>query len=198
MIDRGGQNVPMIEEAQRDQLLNLIAADETAMELLRLARSLALPDWAIGAGFLRNRLWDALTGGRTCSPADDVDLLYFDQADPEGEREAAIEMRLREMRPDIVWQARNQARMHRINGDVPYRDTLDALRYWLETCSAVAVRLERDGHLSLLAPYGLGDLFGLVCRPTPAGLRRIEAYGARMRAKAWDRRWPQCRIDQCG
>ena len=52
MIDRGGQNVSMIEEAQRDQLLNLIAADQTAMELLRLARSLALPDWAIGAGFL--------------------------------------------------------------------------------------------------------------------------------------------------
>lgn len=181
-------------QMQQERLLALIAADEEAMAVLRLARSLDLPDWAIGAGFLRNRLWDALTNERTCSPADDIDLLYFDRADPEGRGETAIEARLTEARPDLIWQARNQARMHRLNGDVPYDDTLDALRYWLETCSAVAVRLERDGRLTLLAPYGLSDLFALVCRPTPAGIRRIEAYRARMMAKAWDRRWPNCRI----
>ena len=65
----------MTPEAQRDQLLSLVGADETAMALLRLAHSLDLPDWAIGAGFLRNRLWDDLTGAVTCSPADDVDPL---------------------------------------------------------------------------------------------------------------------------
>jgi hypothetical protein len=194
MIDRGCQNVAMTGEAQRDQLLSLIAADEAAMAVLRLVRSLDLPDWAIGAGFLRNRLWDALTGARTCSSADDIDLLYFDPADPDGQGEAAIEARLREARPDILWQARNQARMHRVNGDAAYEDTLDALRYWLEVCSAVAVRLEGDGRLNLLAPYGLEDLFTLTCRPTPAGLRRFATYQARMAAKGWDRRWTGCRI----
>jgi hypothetical protein len=184
----------MTGEAQRDRLLNLIAADDAAMAVLRLARSLDLPDWAIGAGFLRNRLWDALTGERTCSSADDIDLLYFDRADPDGQGEAAIEARLREARPDLLWQARNQARMHRVNGDPPYEDTLDALRYWLEVCSAVAVRLEDDGRLGLLAPFGLEDLFSLICRPTPAGLRRPTAYRARMTAKGWDRRWAGCRI----
>jgi len=188
----------MTEEAQRDRLLGLIAADEAAMAVLRLARSLDLPDWAIGAGFLRNRLWDDLTGARTRSPADDIDLLYFDAGDPEGGGEAAIEARLEAARPDLIWQARNQARMHRVNGDAPYADTQDALRYWLETCSAVAARLERDDRLTLLAPYGLDDLFGLVCRPTPAGVRRNEAYRARMMAKAWDRRWMRCRIEALG
>ena len=166
------------------------------MEVLRLARSLELPDWAIGAGFLRNRLWDALTNERTCSPADDVDLLYFDKTDSEGRGEAAIERQLTERRPDLVWQARNQARMHKVNGDAPYVDTFDALRYWLETCSAVAVRLEREDRLTLLAPYGLGDLFALVCRPTPAGLCRFAAYRARMMAKGWDRRWTRCRVQE--
>ncbi|MGH6883885.1 nucleotidyltransferase family protein [Hypericibacter sp.] len=184
----------MPAEAQRDRLLSLIASDDAAMAALRLARSLVLPDWAIGAGFLRNRLWDDLTGSRTCSPADDIDLLYFDAGDPEGTGEAAIEAHLAAAHPGLVWQARNQARMHRVNGDAPYADTEDALRHWLETCSAVAVRFERDDRLTLLAPYGLEDLFALVCRPTPAGLRRSEAYRARMAAKAWDRRWPDCRI----
>jgi uncharacterized protein len=180
----------MTEEAQRDRLLSLIAADKGAMDVLRLVRSLALPDWAIGAGFLRNRLWDALTGGRTCSPADDIDLLYFDRADPEGRGEAAIEAQLRVLRPDLLWQARNQARMHVKNGDPPYADTSDAIAHWLENCTAVAVRLEADGKLALLAPYGLEDLFAMVCRPTPAGLRRAGAYRARVMAKGWDKRWP--------
>ena len=192
MIDGRCQNVAVTAEAQRDRLLSLIAGDDSAMAVLTLARSLDLPDWAIGAGFLRNRLWDDLTGERTCSPADDVDLLYFDAADPEGRSEAAIEVRLAVQRPDLIWQARNQARMHNVNGDAPYADTLDALRYWLETCSAVAVRLEADGRLTLLAPYGLSDLFALICRPTPAGLRRFPAYRARMAAKGWDRRWKAC------
>jgi hypothetical protein len=186
----------MTEEAQRNRLLSLIAADEDAMAVLALARSLDLPDWAIGAGFLRNRLWDALTGERTCSAADDIDLLYFDASDPEGRGEAAIEARLAAQRPDLIWQARNQARMHKVNGDAPYADTMDALRYWLETCSAVALRLEAGGRLTLLAPYGLSDLFALICRPTPAGLRRMPAYRARMAAKGWDRRWTRCRVQE--
>jgi hypothetical protein len=180
----------MTEDAQRDRLLAFIAADEGAMDVLRLARALELPDWAIGAGFLRNRLWDALMAERTCSAADDVDLLYFDAADPKGQGEAAIEARLTEQRPGLIWQARNQARMHLKNDDPPYASTADAISYWLETCTAVAVRLEPSDRLTLLAPYGLGDLFALICRPTPAGLRRAVAYRARMMAKAWDQRWP--------
>jgi hypothetical protein len=184
----------MSEDAQRDRFLNLVRADEAAMAALRLARSLDLPDWAIGAGFLRNRLWDALTGERTGSAADDVDLLYFDPGDPEGRREPEIEARLTAARPDLVWQARNQARMHLKNGDPPYADTVDAIGHWLETCTAVAVRLEGDDGLTLLAPFGLEDLFGLICRPTPAGLRRLPACLARMKSKGWDRRWKACRV----
>jgi hypothetical protein len=196
MIDRRCQNVAMTEEAQRDRLLGLIGADEGAMAVLALARSLDLPDWAIGAGFLRNRLWDALTGTRTCSSADDVDLLYFDRTDPEGRGEAAIEARLTALRPDLLWQARNQARMHLKNGDPPYAGTEDAIRCWLETCTSVAVRLEPNDRMTLIAPYGLDDLFSLICRPTPAGLRRLPAYRARMAAKGWDRRWPRCRVQE--
>jgi len=191
---RGCMIPPPDETSQSRRVLSLIQVDEDAIATLGLARLLDLPDWAIGAGFLRNRLWDALTGTRTCSPADDVDLLYFDRTDPEGRGEAAIEARLTALRPDLLWQARNQARMHVKNGDPPYAGTEDAIRHWLETCTAVAVRLEPNDCMTLIAPYGLDDLFGLICRPTPAGLRRLPAYRARKAAKGWDRRWTRCRV----
>lgn len=41
----------------------LVAADDWMMQVLAAAKSMGLPDWWIGAGFLRNRVWDALEGG---------------------------------------------------------------------------------------------------------------------------------------
>ena len=46
----------MERDAQRERLLAFVAADVSAMAVLGLVRALDLPDWAIGAGFLRNRL----------------------------------------------------------------------------------------------------------------------------------------------
>lgn len=34
---------------------------------------------------------------------------------------------------ELEWEDRNQARMHMKNGDSPYGDTEDGLRYFLET-----------------------------------------------------------------
>ena len=52
----------MDEAARRQRLIDLLAADGQAMAILRTARDLGLNDWAIGAGFARNRVWDWLSG----------------------------------------------------------------------------------------------------------------------------------------
>ena len=39
--------------------------------------------------------------------------------------------------------------MHRRNGDPPYRDCEDALRYWLKTTTRIALRLETDDTLTV-------------------------------------------------
>ena len=44
------------------RIVEIIARDPVGMEQLRAARTLALPDWCIAAGFVRNRVWDALHG----------------------------------------------------------------------------------------------------------------------------------------
>lgn len=160
------------------------------LDCLRAVRALGLPDWAIGAGFLRNAVWDRLQGLECATPLNDIDVLFFDPEETERAFERDLEDRLSQILPGRPWSLRNQARMHRRNGDRPYRSTEDALRFWLETPTAVAVRLEEDDSLRFLAPFGLTDLMAMTVRPTAAGQAKIDQYRARMTAKNWPAIWP--------
>jgi hypothetical protein len=175
---------------QEARVCTILAADTAAMAQLRAVRALALPDWCISGGFVRNRVWDRLTGTREPYVAD-TDVLFFDAVDISREHEQELEAALTEAMPDAEWQIRNQARMHLANGDPPYRNTAHAMTYWLETCTAVGVRLNSDDRLEIVAPLGLDDLLGLVFRPTDAGLRRREIYRQRLNTKPWRRQWPE-------
>jgi uncharacterized protein len=172
----------------------LILADPWRRSVLEVVRRHRLPDWAIGAGFVRSAVWDALHGYREPTPLADVDVLYFDRGNLSREREKAIEEALATAMAKVPWSVRNQARMHRRNGDRPYADTTDALRYWLETPTAVAIRLDDRDHPSLLAPFGIDDLTGMVCRPTPRGREKFAEYRQRVGEKNWSAHWPQVRI----
>jgi hypothetical protein len=172
----------------------IIAQDPVGMEQLRAVRSLGLPDWCIAAGFVRNRVWDHLHAIAPPRPPADIDVLYFDAADLSKEREAEHEARLGALLADTPWQVRNQARMHVWKGLPPHRDTADAMTYWLETVTAVGVRLEADDRLTVVAPLGTGDLLGLRCRPTAFGRTRRDEYEARIVAKRWRELWPKVRF----
>ena len=185
-----------MDQKQIATVVDILWKDAGAVTQLAALRSLALPDAWIGAGFVRNRVWDSLIGRITRTAQDDVDVVYYDESDPDGDRETEIEARLAALVPDVIWQARNQRRMHRWRdkADQPYRDTEDSLRYWLETPTAVAARLTDDERIEMLAPYGLDDLLSLTCRPTPAGLRRADDYRKRLASKCWRERWPEARF----
>jgi hypothetical protein len=163
--------------------------------VLRAVRTLHLPDAAVGAGFVRNAVWDWLHGYEPPTSLSDVDVLYFDPTDLSPERDGDLERQLAAAMADVPWSVRNQARMHLRNGDSPYADTEDAMRYWLETATCVALRLESDGGLTVIAPYGIDDLMAMRSRPTPRGRERFAAYVARMREKDWPSRWPKVRVD---
>jgi hypothetical protein len=181
-----------------DDVTALIVADPRRRAILDAVRRQQLPDWAVGAGFIRSAVWDALHGYAEPTPIADVDVLFFDAADLSRERECTIEVALAEATPDVPWSVKNQARMHLRNGDAPYANTADALRYWLETPTAVAVRIADDGEPLLLAPFGVEDLVGMVCRPTPRGRERLSAYNQRMREKNLPARWPYVRVLEAG
>jgi hypothetical protein len=180
-------------------ILALVAADAWMMAALGAVAGLGLPDAWIGAGFLRGAVWDRLHGYASRTPLDDIDVVYFDAETREPAAEAALERRLGAELPGLPWSVKNQARMHLRNGDAPYRDSADALAHWLETPTAVALRLNPGGDLELLAPLGTEDLLGLVVRPTPHARtqeHRLAAYRARLEKKNWPAKWPKLRVER--
>ena len=164
------------------------------MKQLHAVRTLGLPDWCIAAGFVRNRVWDHLHGISPSRPPPDIDVIYFDAADISKEREAEYEARLGELEPGAPWQVRNQARMHVRKGLPQHVSTADSMRYWLETVTAVGVRLEADGSITVVAPIGIDDLVNLRCRPTAFGHTDRAQYESRIAAKRWRELWPKVRF----
>lgn len=175
-------------------IVRLIRADAWRMRVLAAVSVLDLPDCWIGAGFVRNAVWDALHGYEKPTPLNDVDVLYFDPGDVSRACESRYEATLTQAAPGVPWSIRNQARMHLRNGDAPYRSVVDAMWHWLETPTGVAVRLNADGGLDLISAHGIGDLVDLVARPTPQAARKPDEYEARMRKKNWPAIWPRLGI----
>jgi hypothetical protein len=175
-------------------IASIIAQDPVGMKQLRAARALALPDWCIAAGFVRNRVWDHLHGISPPRPPADIDVLYYDAAELSKEREAEYEARLDGLLPGLPWQVRNQARMHLWKGVPQHKDTADSMTYWLETVTAVGVRLEPDDGLTVIAPLGIDDLVNLRCRPTAFGRTRRDEYDQRIMSKRWRELWPTVRF----
>ena len=100
------------------------------------------------------------------------------------------------MDPSIPWSVKNQARMHVRNGDAPYASAIDAMRYWPETATAVAVRLTDAGEIAIAAPFGLDDPFTLLIAPTPRFRQHgREVFQARVREKNWLSAWPLAQCD---
>jgi hypothetical protein len=174
-------------------IARIIAQDPVGMKQLRAARTLGLPDWCIAAGFVRNRVWDHLHGIAPPRSPPDIDVLYYDAADLSKETEQALEARLGALEP-APWQIRNQARMHVWKGVPQHRDTAHSMTYWLETVTAVGVRLEADDSLTVIAPLGTDDLLGLQCQPTAFGRTQLDAYEARIASKRWRALWPRVRF----
>ena len=174
----------------------LLEAAPGMRRVLEAVASLALPDSWIGAGLIRNAVWDILHGREPEQRAtDDVDVVYFDPEDTAGTRDRAIESQLHALAPDIAWSVKNQARMHLRNGDRAYRDSRDAIAHWPETATAIAARIN-NGRIEMIAPHGIRDLLDLKVRPTPAFRHKMEIYRERLRAKDWPSRWPQLRFSE--
>lgn len=179
-----------------EDIVRLIEADGWRMRILQAVSTIALPDCWIGAGFVRNLVWDVLHDFPEPTPLNDVDVLYFDKRDIGRENERRHESVLARAMPGVPWSVRNQARMHLRNGDAPYRSVADAMLYWAETATSVAVRRNPAGGLELIAAHGIGDLVDLVVRPTPRFAGKIHVYRARMQEKNWPAIWPRLNVHE--
>lgn len=171
-------------------LVNLIKNDPWRMNILKTTRSLHLNDWVIGAGFVRNIVWDYLHNINNKFNSD-IDIAYFDLQDLSEKTEDYYQEVLHK-NMNAEWSVTNQARMATINNQsAQYISTEDALAHWPETATAVGVRLENDDSITIIAPYGLDDLFNLIVRMSPKFGDGIDDYNKRKLKKNWIAKWPK-------
>ncbi|CAV27156.1 hypothetical protein VS_II1192 [Vibrio atlanticus] len=162
------------------------------MQVLNCVAQLDLPQCYVAAGFVRNLVWDHLHGYASPTPLNDIDVIYFDPIDTSYESDLRFEAPLKQRLPELNWQVRNQANMHTRNGDEPYQSSLDAMSYWPEKETAVAVKQSPTGEIECIAAFGLESLFDLKITPNPN--RSRDVFDQRVQSKNWLTHWPKLTI----
>ena len=182
------------------RLVEIVRANLDLMQVLRVVRGLGLPDWRIFSGAVYQAVWNAQTGRPAGYGIKDYDLGYFDASDIGWDAEDAVIRRVAAAFDEPFKsqvEVRNQARVHvwfkdRFGEDYdPLPDTDAAPARFVAPAFAVGVRLEADDAISVIAPFGLQDVFDMVIRPNP---NRPKAWG-------WDKviasartRWPELTV----
>lgn len=179
----------------KEEVLDLIDEDAWMIRILKITRDLNLPDCWIGAGFVRNKVWDHLHHYEERTPLNDIDIIYFDPNNLAEDVENELQGQLATIDPTVVWSVTNQARMHLESNEPPYKSSEHALSLWPETPTAIAIRLTTSDELELAAPHGIEDLINLVVKPTPHWRKKPEAYESRLAKKNWSEKWPQLKIN---
>lgn len=169
------------------------------MQALEAAASLKLPCWCIGAGAVRNAVWDHLHGYATPSALADIDFAYFDADDLSQEGERRVQAGLRSALPGAPWEATNQAAVHLWfescfgHPAAPLASLHEAVASWPEYATAVALRLSSTRAVEVIAPHGLEDLFAMRVRRNPVRVSPA-TYAQRIEQKRYVDRWPRVTV----
>ncbi len=174
-----------------NKLIEIIENDEWMTDVLKIVRDLNLHDCWIGAGFVRNKIWDK-KHGKNRTELNDIDIIYFDKSNSTKEYDLQIENKLKKLNSKLNWSVKNQSRMHIRNGHKQYTDCNEAVSFWPETATSIAVRLSFENQIEYIAPYGLEDLFNLLVIPTPKF--DLTVYNSRIEKKRWKEKWSKLEI----
>jgi len=171
----------------QEKLKAWLIEDHLRKDILAAVAELGLSQGMVAAGFVRNLVWDKLHNFER-TELNDVDLIWHNvsEADPEIDRD--LEARLRGLMPEVKWSVKNQARMHLRNGHKPYRDCADAMSFWPELETAVAVTPSMD----LVTPFDLELLFALTVTRNPKA--SLGLFHQRVMSKDWLNRWERLTV----
>ncbi|MGV3491587.1 MAG: nucleotidyltransferase family protein [Devosia sp.] len=158
-----------------------------------------LPDQMLVAGAIYNLCWNRLTGRAPLNGINDLDVCYFDP-DTSWEAEDVVIRRLaaRFAGLPLPVQVRNQARVHLwfpqkygATDFAPLTSSEEMLSRYASTTHAVAARLDADERMTVMAPFGLDDIFAFRMVPNPVLPNRVshEAKGARAKGI-----WPEVTV----
>ena len=181
------------------RLIDIVRANADLMHVLRVMRDLDLPDWRLFSGAVYQSVWNERAGRAPGYGVKDYDIGYFDPDTSWDAEDEVIKRVAAAFAPELrdIVEVRNQARVHLwFEGKFgelyePLTCTDDAPARFVAPAFALGVRLEKDDAISIVAPFGLQDVFDMVIRPNPT----------RGLARGWQRvianargRWPEITV----
>ena len=182
-----------------NRLTAIVRNDLELMTVLTTIRGLDLSDWLIFSGAVYQSVWNDLTGRAPGYGVKDFDLGYFDH-DVSWDAEDVVIKRVADAFEEPLRsrvEARNQRRVSEwfpAKFGEPYppvSNTAEALTRFVAPAFAVGVRLEADDTITVVAPFGLDDVFNMVIRPNPN--RSLAKDWSKVTARASER-WPELRV----
>lgn len=207
VILRGGENVEQqvaLEQAARrrglvERLVSIVRNDPDLMTVLTTIRGLGLNDWLVFSGAVYQAAWNDVTGRPPGYGVKDFDVGYFDE-DVSWDAEDVVIKRVAEAFEEPLRsrvEVRNQRRVSEWFEEKfgepydPVDSTAEALNRFVAPAFAVGVRLEDDGQITVVEPFGLDDVFDMRIRANP--LRPVAKDWDRVTARALER-WPELTI----
>jgi hypothetical protein len=170
--------------------------------ILRRLPQLSRPGCWLTSGCLAQTLWNLKAGRNPDAGIDDYDLLYHD-SDVSWDAEDAMIREADALFGDlpIRVEIRNQARVphwytRKFGLTYPRLQRAHrALHYYPSRSTALAITVDREGHLACYAPFGVADLWNGIVRPNRA-LDIPQVY--RSKAQRWLSEWPQLEVWEWG
>lgn len=186
----------VVESGPLAELSECLHSNSALLQLAAGITTAGLPGGWIAAGCVAQTVWNCRHGYAPCSGIVDFDVVYFDSHDLTRAAEQRWAKRLAPIAKDLGVEVdlKNQARVHtwyrkRFGLPIaPFSSVAHAMATWPTFASAVGVRLDPDGTLHVLAPYGLVDLLRLVVRPNKVIVPR-QVYETK--ASRWKALWPK-------
>lgn len=181
-----------------DRFRELLKRNELIPEVLKRSRSLGISQWAVGAGFVQQSVFNLFHGKPVMEGIKDIDWVYFDPSDLSEETEAKVIAKVHSAMKDIPvpFDVKNQARVHlwyrqKFGYDIaPYTNLENAISTWPTTSTAVALT-ERESGTEIIAPFGLSDLLNMIVRPNKRQITK-DIYLAKV--NRWKIHWPHLRV----
>lgn len=182
----------------------MIRNDPLIVSILKEVRTLNLPNWYVGAGLVRTRIWDALhgyIGTQKESPIQEVDIVYYCKDENKFDKKI-LTQKLDAKIADIDWDLKNSAYLHKwykekLNMDIaPLTCVEEDIDCWPEVCTCVALRLLEDESLKIYAPWDVDDLLNMVFRRNTYKTRNVtpELFARRVISKKIKERWPKVSV----
>lgn len=206
-VRRGGVrrgNIAGVDLATASLTTQLAAFEEMVLSnpivdaILDRMGQIDLPACYLAAGALFQTVWNCLDGRDPRQGINDYDINYFDGRDLSWQAEDSVIRRVNTVLSDLDAdiEVRNEARVHlwyEAKFGVPcppYTSTADAIRSFPNTSSCFGIR-RGDSGLTVFAPFGFSDLFGMTTRPNPV-LAPRQVYETKV--ARWQREWPRLTV----